>query len=140
LIKHLAKLADPNLREYLAEAINCFDSNYFRAAIVMAWCAGYGILRAYLFNRHLTALNTAMASWKTPRTIAKVEDFDELGERVVLDVAKGASAITKEQHKQLVALLDQRNSFAHPSGRKVSAPIAEAYLTQIIDEVIVNFS
>jgi hypothetical protein len=140
LAKHLAKLTNADLKEYLTEAINCFDSGYFRAAIVMAWCAGYAILRAWLFAGHAGALNSAMSSWKAPRTITKIEDFDELGERVVLDTARSASVLTKEQHKQLVALLDQRNSFAHPSGRKVSAPIAEAYLTQIMDEVIVNFS
>lgn len=140
LAKHLAALSDAKLKEYLTEAINCFDSGYFRASIVMAWCAGYAILRAWLFTKHISALNTVMSSWKAPKNISKIEDLDELGERVVLDTARSASVLTKEQHKQLVALLDQRNSFAHPSGRKVAAPIAEAYLTQIIDEVIVNFS
>jgi hypothetical protein len=140
LAKHLAKLTDADLKEYLTEAINCFDSCYFRASIVMAWCAGYAILRAWLFTNHASAFNAVMSSWKTPKNITKIEDFDEMGERVVLDTARSASVLTKEQHKQLVALLDQRNSFAHPSGRKVAAPIAEAYLTQIINEVIVNFS
>lgn len=81
-----------------------------------------------------------MASWKVPKRIQRIEDFDELGERVVIDTAKTATALTKEQHKQIVALLDQRNSFAHPSGRKVSPALAEAYLIQIMDEVIQNFS
>ena len=140
LAQHLAKLTNGDLKEYLTEAINCFDRGYFRATIVMAWCAGYAILRAWLFARHAGALNASMSSWKAPRTITRIEDFDELGERVVLDTARSASVLTKEQHKQLVALLDQRNSFAHPSGRKVAAPIAEAYLSQIIDEVIANCS
>lgn len=140
LSKHLAALSSPDLKVYLTEVINCFESGYFRATIVLGWCAGYAILRAWLFSKHVAALNTVMSSWKTPNTIGKIEDFDEIGERKVLDTARTANVLTKEQHKQLVALLDQRNSFAHPSGRKVSAPIAEAYLTQIIDEVIVNFS
>ena len=139
LTQHLTTLSETDLREYLTEAINCFDSQYFRAAIVMAWCAGYAMLRRWLFTKHVPALNTTMAAWKTPKTIQRIEDFDELGERVVLDTAKSAGVFTKEQHKQLVTLLDQRNSFAHPSGRKMAAPIAEAYLIQIIDEVIVNF-
>ncbi|MGA2557313.1 MAG: hypothetical protein ABSG04_13670 [Verrucomicrobiota bacterium] len=140
LLRHLAALTDAQLKEYLTEAINCFDSRYFRASIVMAWCAGYAILRTWLFATHLAALNTVTSSWRTPKHITRIEDFDELGERAVLDTARTANVLTKEQHKQLVALLDLRNSFAHPSGRKISAPIAEAYLTQIIDEVIMNFS
>jgi len=140
LEKHLAALKDPALKEYLTEAINCFDSQYFRAAIVMGWCAGYAIFRQYLFSRHLTAINTTMSAWKTPKKINVIEDFDELGERVVIDTAKSASAITKEQLKQLVKLLDERNSFAHPSGRKVSPSLAESYLIQIMDEIIKKFS
>jgi hypothetical protein len=139
LIKHLGALTDPQVKEYLTEAINCFDSGYFRASVVLAWCVGYAILRAWLFTNHVGALNAIMTSWKIPKKLSKIEDFDELSERVVLDTAKTASVVMKEQHKQLVALLDQRNSFAHPSGRKMSAPIAEAYLIQIIDEVIVTF-
>lgn len=137
---HLAGLADPDLKEYLTETVDCFERSYFRAAIVMAWCAAYAIFRKCLFTKHLPAINSAMSSWKTPRSIIRIEDFDELAERVVLDTARTAAILTKEQHKQLVALLDQRNSFAHPSGRKVSSPIAEAYLVQIIDEVVAKFS
>jgi hypothetical protein len=139
LAKHIAELADPNLKDYLQETVNCFDHGYYRASIVMAWCAGFAILRDWLYSRHLAAMNAVMAKWKSPRHISKIEDFEELSERVVLDTARTATVVTKEQHKQLVALLDQRNSFAHPTGRKCSAPVAEAYLTQILDEVIVNF-
>ncbi len=140
LAKHIAKLAEPNLKDYLQETVHCFGHGYYRASIVMAWCAGYAILRNWLYSQHVTAMNAVMATWKAPKRISKVEDFEELAERVVLDTARTAAVLAKEQHKQLVALLDQRNSFAHPTGRKCSAPVAEAYLTQILDEVIANFT
>jgi len=139
LSKHLVSLKNDQLKEYLTEVINCFDSKFYRASIVLAWCAAYAIFREWLFAKHLVALNAQMATWKTPQRISKIEDFQDLGEAVVINSAKTASVITKEQHKQLIALLDQRNSFAHPSGRKISAPIAEAYHTQILDEVIAHF-
>lgn len=139
LSKHLASLKNDQLKEYLTEVIKCFESKFHRASIVLAWCAAYAIFREWLYAKHLLALNAQMATWKSPHKISKIEDFQDLGEAVVINTAKVASVITKEQHKQLIALLDQRNTFAHPSGRKVSAPIAEAYLTQILDEVIANF-
>lgn len=140
LTKHLATVSDPALKEYLQEAINCFEHGFSRAAIVLGWCSAYAVFRRWLFLNHLPAVNSAMASWRTPKTITRIEEFDELNERVVIDTARAAGAVTKEQQKQLIMLLDQRNSFAHPTGRKASAPIAEAYLTQVIDEVLVNFT
>ena len=82
-----------------------------------------------------------MGTWKTPTTLTRLQDFDETigSESKVLNTAKAAGALTKEEHKLLTALLDERNSYAHPSGRKVYPPAAEAFLTRIIDEVIVRF-
>jgi hypothetical protein len=137
LAQHIAKVNDLHLKDILQEAADCFGSGYFRASMVLAWAAGYGIVRGWLFAKHLAAINQVTAGWRTPKTIRNIEDFEELNERVVLDTGRAAGVLSKEEHKQLVALLDQRNSFAHPSGRKVAASIAEAYLLQLIDEVIV---
>ena len=140
LKRHLATLSDPDLRDYLHEAVSCFEHGFSRAAIVLSWCSAYAILRQWLFSRHVASMNAVMARWKTPKTITRIEDFDEISERVVIDTARTAGAFTKEQHKQIVMLLDQRNSFAHPTGRRAQAPISEAYLTQVIDEVIAKFT
>jgi hypothetical protein len=139
LTDHLSKVTDPALKDYLTETIGCFEHGYFRASIVMGWCAGYAILKTWLFSKHAAALNAVMAGWKSPKSLSRLEDFDELGERVVLDTVRKAGVTTKEEDKQLVRLLDDRNSYAHPSGRKVSPAHAEAYLIQIIDEVVKRY-
>jgi hypothetical protein len=140
LTAHLSKVTDPALIDYLTETIGCFEHGHFRASIVMGWCAGYAILKVWLFSGHAGALNAVMATWRPPKTLPRIEDLEEHTERCVLDTARTAGVLTKGQHKHLVELLDQRNSFAHPSGRKISPALAEAYLIQIIDEVVTKYS
>ena len=136
---HLSKVAAGPLREYLAEAAGAFEARFLRAAIVMSWCAAYYVVREWLFRNRLSALNAQMSTWKKPKTVSTVDDFEDLSERTLLDTAKEASALSKVQHKTLVALLDQRNAYAHPSGRSVSEAVAEAFLQQVADEVLVKF-
>lgn len=136
---HLARVPAGPLQDYLDETVGCFESRHLRATIVLAWCAGYYALRDWLHTNQLARLNAQMLLWKKPKAITTVEEFDELSERVVLDTSREAKILTKTTHKVLVALLDQRNSYAHPSGRSISEPVAEAFVQQVIDEMILKF-
>lgn len=133
---HVSSMPTPEAAEYLAEALGCFTHDLWRASIVMTWCLAYDFVRSHLFDRHLVLLNARFATRKTPFTISSPEDFELVGERDLLDTAKAAGAIGKELHKTLVQLLDDRNSFAHPSGKPITASIAEAYIEKAILQVI----
>lgn len=135
----LPGIADVNVREYLGEAIACFESGLHRSAIVMTWCVVYGLFRAWIFKNHLTQLNAAMAGWKVPFKLSKLDDFQDLLEGNVIELAKKIGVITREQQKTLKHLLDQRNSYAHPSAKPITPSIAEAYIDTVLSEVIPKF-
>jgi hypothetical protein len=137
--EHLANVPEGPDHAYLGEAVGCFESGYHRASIVMGWCLGFSVLRGWLFDNHIAALNTHMATWRKPKSVSQLSDFDELSERVVLDTARDSKALSKSDHKVLVALLDQRNTYAHPSGRSISPAAAEAFLQQLVDEILLKF-
>lgn len=137
---HASRLAIGTSAAYLEEAIGCFESGFYRAAIVMTWCLGYDSFRGWLFLSHLTRINAQMSNWKKPYSIVRIEDFDDLSERIVIDTADKAGLLTKLSHKVLVALLDQRNDYAHPSGRSVTEAVAEAFMQQVMDEVVAKLS
>ena len=69
-------------------------------------------------------------------SISSIEDMESVPERELIDTAKAAGALGKELHKSLVQLLDDRNSFAHPSGKPITASIAEAYIERAVLQVI----
>lgn len=80
-----------------------------------------------------------MGTWKKSFQISKLDDFQDLTEAVVLDTARKVNAITKEQHKTLKQLLDQRNSYAHPTTKAITPSMVEAYIETVLKEVVPNF-
>jgi hypothetical protein len=132
----LSAVRDPAVQSYLQEGIAAFEHGHKRAALILTWCVAYGIFRDWLFRNHLAAFNTATAAWKKPVTIAKLDDFQDLTESTVIDTARTAGSLSKEQHKTLKQLLDQRNSFAHPTTKPITASIVEAYIDTVIREVL----
>jgi hypothetical protein len=135
----LSAAGDPSVRAYLEECVGCFEHNLLRSSIVMAWCVAYGLVRAWLFRNHLAALNSAMSAWKVPFKLTKLDDFQELNEGTVLETARKEGFLTKEQLKTLKQLLDQRNSYAHPSAKTITPSMTEAYLETVIKEVLPTF-
>jgi len=99
----------------------------------------YGLVRDWIFRNHLAALNAVMGAWKNPVLITKLDDFQELTESVVIDTARKATMISKEQNKTLKQLLDQRNSYAHPTTKPITPAIVEAYIDTVIREVLPAF-
>jgi hypothetical protein len=135
----LIAIGDPAVKSYLEEAISCFEQNLLRSAVIMTWCVSYGLFRAWLYRNHLVGLNAALGTWKTPVKLSKLDDFQELTESNVIDTARKIGAITKEQQKTLKQLLDQRNSYAHPTTMVITPSIAEASIEIVIREVLPVF-
>ena len=139
LLKTLAKISGHSREPYLAEAVGCFEHGFYRAAIVLAWATAYDTFRHWVFDGHLDKFNAISGTWKKAVAVIDIDDFESLTERVVIDTAKQAGIVKKEAHKTLVALLDKRNSVAHPTGKLVTPASADAYLEEIIDEVLLKY-
>ncbi len=135
----LAAIGDPAVKAYLEEAIGAFEHGHQRAALILTWCVAYGLFRDWLFRNHLAALNSATSGWKVPFAISKLEDFQELTESTVIDTARKCGAISREQNKTLRQLLDQRNSYAHPTSKLITPATVEAYIEIVIREVFPAF-
>src|ERR1043165_5924790 len=81
LRQHMSGITDADLRSYLDEAVGTFEHGFFRAAIVMAWCAAFFVVRNWIFTKNLVAFNVQSSGWKKPKTISLLSDLDDLGER-----------------------------------------------------------
>lgn len=132
----IPSLKSPNSQDYLEEAIRSFEAICYRAAIVMTWCLVYSEFKSWLFSNHLSALNAQMATWKNPKAIGRIEDFQDFVESQIIDTARAAKIIGKELHKNLIALLDKRNSLGHPTGKHVSDTVAQAFIEECVHDVL----
>ncbi len=141
LMVHLASIADPETKEYLIEAIDCLRVGSRRAAIVMSWIAAIYILQRHVFQRHLAAFNVEMARveklWKD---IKVIEDFERVKERVFLDRAAHISIISANVKKELVACLDRRNTYGHPSSARIGEHAAAHHVETLILNVFQQYT
>ncbi len=144
----LLKLPDqiPDLAErtYLNEALICYKHGAFRAAVVMTWNLAYHHLMDYVFKKYLADFN---ARWqfvypghhsKGTRVIAGMDDFADLKESEVLRICNSANIITKDVHRILDEKLGKRNSAAHPSSVAIEQLQAEAFIDDLIKNVVLK--
>lgn len=139
----------PNLAErtYLNEALICFKNSAFRAAVVMTWNLAYHHLCDYVLKNRLADFNTRWVvvypgdHKKTPKTIAKMDDFsEELKESKVIEICNSAGIITGDMRKILTEKLGRRNSAAHPSSVSIGQLQAEESIDDLIKNVVLRLS
>jgi len=137
-----AKVPNVAEREFLNEALICFENKAFRAAVVMTWNLAYSHLLEFILAHHLIAFNARYQAvlpgkWAKAKA-APIGDYDDfsvdLKESEVLDVAKSANAITNDIYRVLDSKLGRRNSAAHPS----SVVIGTLQMEEFIDDLVTN--
>jgi hypothetical protein len=132
-------------REFLQETISCFEVGANRAAVVMCWNLALYHLQDYVIADpvRLASFNTALANNKDGRVkinvVTKPDDFTEMPESKFLLFCREAKIITSSIFKKLEGRLDERNSAAHPSGVRTTPKAAEAYIEDLVENVMVKF-
>lgn len=134
-----AKIPDVNERQFLNETIICLKNGAPRAAIVMGWNLAYDHLCNFIVAKHLADFNTALPlrfPKNPPKALTKREDFAELKESEVLDVARLGSITSDNLHKLLKEKLVKRNTAAHPNELEFTILSAEAFVNELVNNVV----
>jgi hypothetical protein len=70
------------------------------------------------------------------QTMVTYDDFLTMKESVVIDICKRDQIITQTQFKILDKRLGERNTAAHPNSAKVGQLQAEAFIEDLVDNVV----
>jgi hypothetical protein len=133
-------------RDFLHETINCFQVGANRAAVVMCWNLALYHMQDHVIAdpARLGSFNAALANNKDSRvkikSVTKPDDFTEMPENKFLLFCRESKIITSSMFKKLEGRLDERNSAAHPSGVKTTPKAAEAYIEDLVENVIMKFA
>jgi len=133
-------------RDFLHETINCYGAKAFRAAVVMCWNLTIHHLQDHILAdpSRLAAFNAALAKNTDTRVkikaVSKPDDFTEMPESKFLLFCREAKLITTSMYNELDGALDDRNTAAHPSGVKVMPKKAEAYIEDLVENVLKKFA
>ena len=132
-------------RTYLDEALICYENGAFRAAVVMTWNLAYHHLCDYVIKNKLADFN---ARWllKYPghhrngtRSISVIDDFmQELKEAEIIVICKDEGIITKDIWRIMEEKLGKRNSAAHASSIVISQLQADAFIDDLVRNVVIK--
>lgn len=142
-----SKVGDLSERVFLEEAILCLRAGAFRAAIVMTWNLAFDHLCRFVLASHLDAFNTQWPISYAKRNrdarvqaIRNFDDFAELKESEVIQVAKSAAIISADVARILDEKLQRRNSAAHPAQVTFSQLQAESYVDDLVRNVVLRLA
>jgi hypothetical protein len=140
----IGKVSDQGEKVFLAEAIKCYHTKAFRAAIVMAWNLAYDHLlywiladpgRLAAFNSNIIAKVGAKKG--TGMLMARREDFEELKEYDVIEICATAGLFASANLKRILQIeLTKRNMAAHPSLVVIGGPSADEAISSLVENVV----
>lgn len=134
LSKKVSQLTNEDEKNYLLEAIQCFDSGALRAGIVITWIAAMRNLQNKLLKHHsLHSINTAVEKHvREPKRVRSITDFAYILEGVQLKAACDLGQLEKNEKIVLENCLDLRNNCGHPGQYKPEEFKALAFLEDLL--------
>ncbi|MEA1672191.1 hypothetical protein [Nitrospirillum sp. BR 11163] len=128
-------------KEFLKEAIDCFEIGANRAAIIMTWILAMDHLFAYILAHKLTDFNAALSKDKGVKitSVSQRDDFTEIKETKFIELCRAAGIVSNDVRKILDQKLGTRNSCAHPSGVTVNKSKVIDFIEDLVDNVILKF-
>jgi hypothetical protein len=126
---------------YLEEALICFRHKAYRASIVMCWNLAYDHVCDYIYQKELNTFNTKIPiryPAKKSLVIVNKEDFTNLKESEVIEVAKSAGIISSNVFKIMDEKLKKRNMAAHPSNLVIDKLQAEECIHDLVENVVLK--
>jgi hypothetical protein len=133
----LAKVKDENTRSFVEEAVQCYELELYRSAVVMSWLAAVHVLKGEVHEKHLAAFNAEAvrvdAKWKTAKTM---DDMGRMKEKDFLDRIAAISVIGKNVKEKLQECLNTRNACGHPSSFKVGPNAVASHIEILLMNVL----
>ena len=138
-----ALLAEGPKRDFLHETIKCYSAGANRAAVVMCWNLTLHHLQDHVLANAKAEFDQALAANTDTRVkikaIVKHDNFSEIPESKFLEFCRVAKIVTSSMYNKLKGRLDDRNGAAHPSGVTTTPKFAEAYIEDMVENVVRKF-
>lgn len=132
---HLIKLKDRNTQAFVEEAISCFETRQFRAAVVLSWIGAVSVLQNFVVDHKLAEFNAEVLRRNASLKVAKnTDDLGLIKEDTFLDILQAISVIGKNVKLELKKGLTLRNGCGHPN----SLQVAEHKVSSHIEDLMLN--
>ena len=137
---NLVTISDLDTQSFVEEAIVCFETRQYRAAVVLSWVGAVSVLQNHVVNHKLNDFNIEAAKRNPKWKIAK--NSDDLGlikEDTFLDILQAISVVGKNVKQELKKALTLRNGCGHPNSLKLAEHKVSAHVEDLILNVFAVF-
>jgi hypothetical protein len=142
LRKLLPGLPNPDESEYLREAISCAEGRFYKAAIVMGWCAAIDRMQKKIlalgcdaFNNTSRALKNQTSGkfkrWNKEFNVTTLSELQTIFDSDMVVVLEGMGLLDGNQAQRLETCFQYRNHSAHPG----EAPIEPAHVVSFFTDI-----
>lgn len=147
MVKRLPdQVPDVAEKDFMKEALICLRHDAARSAIIMVWNVAFYHLCNYVLNRKLAEFNSAYKTryakkWQVAKvqSIVNYDDFSvDLKESEVIEICRTANIINPNLYRILTEKLGKRNASAHPSTVRVTQVQAEAFIDELVRNVVLG--
>lgn len=149
LLQLIPSLKNAGDSEYLREAIQCAQSGYNRAAVVMGWCAAIHRVQRKLIAVGFDAMNkTSMAikaqtsgkykRWNKEFNITSEAELQAVFDTDLIAIVENMGWIDGNESQRLETCFQYRNHSAHPGAAPIEQPHVVSFFVDITKIVLAN--
>jgi hypothetical protein len=128
----IAQIVRSDSRDYMSEALGCYQAGAFRACVVLSYIALFDDLRAKL--KPLAGVNSTAKMLH--EEIEKRAMNQEIYESYLADQLAATKVIDSGQKTALEIIIKLRNKAAHPSGIHATAEEARYVFKEIVEKFL----
>ena len=129
----VSALTDPDVVDYLLEAIKCLQVNALRATVVFLWAGAVKKMRDDVFAcGPANATNAVVKFDPKAKPIQKVDDLVLVKESVLLLSLQELGLVDKNQRSVLEDCLNLRNKCGHPGKYKIGEKKVSSFIEDLV--------
>lgn len=133
LSRLVTAISDPDVVDYLGEAIRCLQVNALRATVVFLWVGAVKKLREDAFGCGANNVTSAVAKFDPKaKPINKVDDLVLVKESILLLALQELGLVDKNQRTVLEDCLDLRNKCGHPGKYKIGEKKVSSFVEDLV--------
>jgi hypothetical protein len=139
----LDKITNHSEKEFLLEAIKCFEVEAFRASMILVWLLTIDHLYEFILLNKVGDFNAELMKVTDKRIkvsmIVSKDGFADIPEGKFIELCRASQIITNDIRKILDTKLGIRNSIAHPSTITIGRGKAFEFIEDLVHNVILKF-
>lgn len=129
----IARVSDPEVRDYLEEAVKCLKVGALRACVVFVWSGSMRVVHERLIALGAAQITAALQRHDPKaRPVATIDDFAHVKDHVTLLAAKDLGLLDKNQKDTLREALDLRNRSGHPGKYRPGVKKVSSFIEDVV--------